>query len=96
MAALDRLTRGPLTSMRRPSTAALSLSVYAAAEADKTQAAEVQVAKPAVKKVKRHSHAEEKTGVPQQVPTAASSDENSDTLRIDKDRSRHYHPRDGK
>jgi len=43
------------------------------------------------KKVKPHSHMEEKTGVPQQAPEAIA-----DKPKADKDKTKHYHPRDGK
>jgi len=43
------------------------------------------------KKVKPHSHMEEKTGVPQNAPEAMP-----DKPKADKDKTKHYHPRDGK
>lgn len=41
--------------------------------------------------MKKHSHVEEKTGVPQSMPEAAATKPNAA-----KDMSKHYHPRDGK
>lgn len=43
------------------------------------------------KKVKPHSHVEEKTGFPQKMPEAMP-----DMSRADKDKTKHFHPRDGK
>lgn len=43
------------------------------------------------KKVKPHSHMEEKTGMPQPAPAASS-----DKPDAAKDQSKHYHPRDMK
>jgi len=75
---------------------ALSFSAYAATEADKTQAAEGQAAQPAAKKVKPHSHLEEQLGIAQHMSSVVTGEEKSDNLRADKDRSKHFHPRDGK
>lgn len=66
--------------------ASLSFAAYAA-DAEKTPASEVQA-----KKIRPHSHLEEKTGIPQKAPEKGA-DEKS---KADKDRSRHYHPRDAK
>jgi hypothetical protein len=66
---------------------ALSYSAYAATETGNTQAAA-----PVVKKAKPHSHVTDKTGMPQHVPSAAVSDKPG----IDKDKSKHFHPRDAK
>lgn len=43
------------------------------------------------KKMKPHSHAEEKTGFPQKTPEAMK-----DKPDAAKDTSKHFHPRDGK
>lgn len=59
-----------------------------AADAEKAPAAEVHQ----VKKIKPHSHLEEKTGLPQKAPEATTDKK----LRADKDMSKHYHPRDAK
>lgn len=55
---------------------------------------------PAKKKMKPHSHMEERMGM---VPASASTDADkkadvptSDKPRADKDRSKHFHPRDAK
>jgi hypothetical protein len=71
----------------------LSLGVYAA-DMEKAPAAEAQA-----KKMKPHSHMEEKTGIAPKAPEAASEEKKSDKAdkyRADKDKSRHLHPRDGK
>lgn len=57
-----------------------------------TQADKATTSKTATqKKAKPHSHVEEKTGVPQKSPEALP-----DKPKADKDKTRHYHPRDGK
>lgn len=66
--------------------AALSFSAQAASDTDKAIEA-----KPAEMKMKPHSHVEEKTGVPQKAPEATS-----DKAKAAKDKSKHFHPRDGK
>lgn len=76
-------------------TTALSFGIQAA-EADKaTDAkapmADTQMDKAAVKKMKPHSHVEEKTGVPQSAP-----DTKTERANAAKDKSKHFHPRDMK
>lgn len=80
-----------------------ALSVGAQAASDTEKAAESKTPASGVqadKKVKPHSHMEEKTGMAPQV-SAAASEEKADKAKatkpkIDKDRSKHFHPRDGK
>ncbi len=43
------------------------------------------------KKMRPHSHMEEKTGVPQKAPVAMADKPNAA-----KDKTKHFHPRDGK
>ncbi len=75
-----------------------SFLVQAATEADKTATAnepQTQMVDKASEKAmqpKRHSHVEEKTGVPQSMPDGMSSSK----YDAAKDPSRHLHPRDGK
>lgn len=71
---------------------ALPFGVHAASDGDKPSAAEAPSDNTA-KKVKPHSHAEEKTGVPQKASEMAK-EEKSDKAKPTKDK--HYHPRDGK
>ncbi len=76
--------------------AALSISAQAASDMDKTAeaktpAADMQADKAAPKKMKRHSHVEEKTGISQTAPEAMA-----DKPSPENDMSQHYHPRDGK
>lgn len=72
--------------------AALSMGAQAASGADRGAEAKAPAAGvEAGKKVKPHSHMEEKTGMPQKSPEAKS-----EKVRADKDKSKHYHPRDGK
>ena len=72
--------------------AALSMGAQAAADTDKATQAKAPVADtPAVRKLKPHSHVEVKTGVPQNVPEAKAHKPDPA-----KDKSKHFHPRDGK
>lgn len=64
---------------------AASFSSFAAAEPDKVQAAAPQTEQGA-RKVKPHSHMEEKMGMPQKAASERSG----------ADKTRHSHPRDGK
>ncbi len=68
--------------------AALSLNAGAAADPP----ADVKVEKAAPqKKMRPHSHMEEKTGIPQKTPEAMPDKPNAA-----KDKTKHFHPRDGK
>lgn len=73
-----------------------------AVAADKTPAAEAPAAKPKAKKVKPHSHMEEKMGKMPQASGAAPADgkapadEIASKPKAGKDKSKHFHPRDGK
>lgn len=72
--------------------AALSMGAQATSDSDKAAEAKATVADtPAVKKVKPHSHVEVKTGVPQNVSEATT-----DKPDPAKDKTKHFHPRDGK
>lgn len=79
---------------------ALSMGAQAASDTDK--AAEAKIPAAAVqsdKKMKPHSHMEEKIGVSPQTSSAPATDDKSDKpkagkVKIDKDK--HFHPRDGK
>lgn len=75
-----------LTAALFGTVSSLSFGAYAA-DTEKAPATEGQV-----KKIKPHSHLEEKTGMSQKAPEAAADEK----LRADKDKSRHYHPRDAK
>ena len=71
-----------LSAVLFATVAALSLGAQAAEmKADKGTMA----AKP-------HSHVQEKTGVPQEAPAAAAPG----SQHASKDKTKHYHPRDGK
>jgi hypothetical protein len=82
--------------------AALSMGAQAASDSDKAAEAKVPAASvQADKKVKPHSHMEEKTGVSPQGSSVAAAEDKSDKAKaskpkIDKDKSKHFHPRDGK
>jgi Ni/Co efflux regulator RcnB len=72
--------------------AALSMSAQAVSDTDKTVEAKAPVAGvQADKKMKPHSHVEVKTGVPQSAPEAKT-----DKTDPAKDKTKHFHPRDGK
>lgn len=66
---------------------------HADAKAEKTEAARVETgeaAKPAKKKVKKHSHMEEKLGIPAPEPTGGKSHRET----MDKDMPMHDHTQD--
>ena len=74
--------------------AALSISAQAASATDNAPeanapAASVQTGKAASSK--KHSHVEEKTGIPQKTPETVKTKPSPE-----KDMKTHYHPRDGK
>lgn len=74
--------------------ATLSLNANAAADTAADTAANAKANKEqaaAPKRMKGHSHVQEKTGIPQNMPEAAPDKPNAA-----KDRSKHFHPRDGK
>lgn len=73
--------------------APVSLNALAAPDKPADTNSDTTVAAPTAsqKKVKPHSHLEEKTGVPQKTQDATT-----DKPKADKDKTRHYHPRDGK
>ena len=66
------------------------LSLNASAAADTSADAKVDKAAPQ-KKMRPHSHVEEKTGFAQKTPEAMPDKPNAA-----KDRTKHFHPRDGK
>lgn len=72
---------------------ALSLGAHAANEADKRQADGTQSEQPGAKKMPPHSHMQEKTGI---APSKSTVDSKLEKLKADKDKSKHFHPRDGK
>jgi hypothetical protein len=67
-----------------------ALSLNASAASDIPGDAKVEKAAPA-KKMRPHSHLEEKTGIPQTAPEATPDKPNAAN-----DRTKHFHPRDGK
>lgn len=71
--------------------ATLTAASLGAQAADPAPAAEAQSAKQAAKAVKPHSHMEEKTGIPAAAAPAADG-----KVKADKDKTKHYHPRDAK
>lgn len=73
---------------------ALSLGVQAENDADKRQVDTPPTTQPAAKKMPPHSHMQERIGVAPQEKKP--DDSKPKKLRPDQDRSKHYHPRDGK
>lgn len=75
--------------------AALPLGAQAAPDTEKGAGAEMQGEKPMGKKMKPHSHMEEKTGI---APKAAETmpEQKSGKPKAGKAKAEHYHPRDGK
>jgi len=80
-----------LSAVLFASIAMLSLAAQAA-DADKTPAAAEMKAEQGAKAVKPHSHMQEKTGIEQKAPAAAEPAKKDAA----KDKTKHYHPRDGK
>ena len=80
--------------------AALSMGAQAASDTEKATETKAPAAGvQADKKVKPHSHMEEKTGIAPQASaaTGATADKaQASKPKIDKDKSKHFHPRDGK
>lgn len=71
--------------------ALLSLGAEAA-DTDKAPAATETKAEQGAKATKPHSHVQEKTGVAQKAPDAAAPAKKNAA----QDKTKHYHPRDGK
>ena len=67
-----------------------ALALNASAASDTPADAKVEKVAPQ-KKMKPHSHVEEKTGIPQMIPVAMPAKPNAAN-----DRTKHFHPRDGK
>jgi len=67
-----------------------AFSFNASAASDTPANAKVEKATPQ-KKMKPHSHVEDKTGIPQSAPVAMADKPNAAN-----DRTKHFHPRDGK
>ena len=60
-------------------------------------AADADAEKAPTAKVKPHSHMQEKTGiVPSEKQTTPTEETATTTTKADKDKSKHFHPRDGK
>ena len=68
----------------------VALSLNANAAADTPADAKVDKAAPQ-KKMRPHSHVEDKTGIPQKAPVAKPDKPNAAN-----DKTKHFHPRDGK
>jgi hypothetical protein len=71
-------------------SAASDTAVGASTASDAPADAKVEKAAPP-KKMRPHSHVEEKTGIPQKAPEAMPDRPNAAN-----DRTKHFHPRDGK
>jgi len=86
-----------LPALLLATAASLSFGAYAATDVDKPQATEAQAEKPAAKakKMKPHSHVQEKSGMSQHMPSA-DTDAAAGNPKADQDKSKHFHPRDGK
>lgn len=73
--------------------ATASSSAYAETADGKPLASEAQAAKPAAKTMKPHSHVEEKMGI---SLAAKSAEKNDQAAPQKRDKSKHFHPTDGK
>lgn len=71
-----------------------SFSAYAATDAEKSPATDAKADKPVAMEMKPGSHMKEKTGMEQ--PASSSAGEKSAKPKAGKDKSKHFHPRDGK
>jgi len=80
-----------LSAVLFASIAMLSLGAQAA-DTDKTPATAEMKAGQATKITKPHSHVQEKTGMEQMAPDATAPAKKNAA----KDKTKHYHPRDGK
>jgi hypothetical protein len=78
-----------ITTLILASATSLALPTLARAE-DKSAEAKAEQPVPA-KKMRPHSHAEEKTGVPAKMPKQADDSQTKPDIK-----KRHLHPRDGK
>ena len=85
-----------LPAMLFATASILSFSVYPAGDSDKAQPADVQADQPATKMMKSPSHMDENAGMTQQMAASATSEVKAVILKAGQDRSKHYHPRDGK
>jgi hypothetical protein len=74
----------------------LSYGAYSATDADKAQPADVKTDQPATKIAKPQCHMDESSGMTQQMPAGVTSEQKCVKLTAAQDRSKHYHPRDGK
>lgn len=77
-----------LSAVLFATVATLSFGTHAADTDKATPAAEMK----AEQGVKPHSHAQEKTGVPQKAPDAVAPEKK----HAAKDKTKHFHPRDAK
>lgn len=73
--------------------ATFTIGAFAADASVDIKAEPVKAEQPAKAKmkIKRHSHMEEKTGIPQKTPEAMPDKPNAAN-----DKTKHFHPRDGK
>lgn len=74
----------------------VSFGAFAAADPEKAPPADAKADQPATKMVKPQSQLDEKSDVTKAMAASATSADKSAKLVAGQDRSKHYHPRDGK
>lgn len=74
----------------------LSFSAYPANDSEKAQPADVKADQPATKMMMPQSHMDESKGMAQKMDSSAKAEDRPVKLVAGQDRSKHYHPRDGK
>ena len=81
-----------LSTVLLATVATLSLGAQAADDDKAIPVATEMKADQGAKAAKPHSHVQEKTGIPQSAPAATAPEKKNAA----QDRTKHYHPRDGK
>jgi len=76
--------------------ASVSFSAFSAADSDKATPVDAKADQPASKAVKPQPQLDEKPAVIRSMAASATSTDKSGKLVAGQDRSKHYHPRDGK
>ena len=74
----------------------VSFGAFAAADPDKAPPVDAKADQSAARMVKPQSTLDEKTDVTKPMAAGATSTDDSAKLVAGQDKSRHYHPRDGK
>jgi len=76
--------------------AIVSFGAFPADGADRTKSADVQTSQPVPQAMMSHSHMDGKGGMAQQMAAMAPTQVTAAKPKAGQDKSKHYHPRDGK